>query len=127
MKEMNEKKIDRLMELITKNQNIEIKTNKEDCELKDVLDLFEFGEDEKIKLDQNKMYELIYRLINKSEEKIKQSMARNLEEIEEAFNIVKNIALENLDKESKDIDCINRFTKQHEYCIKTLKHYESIK
>lgn len=54
-------------------------------------------------------------------------IANGLKIMEEAFEIIREIALKNPNNDTKDIEDINSITSQHNRGIKIIKHCESIK
>lgn len=54
-------------------------------------------------------------------------IANGLKIMEEAFEIIKEMALKNPNNDTKDIEDINSLTSQHKHGIKIIKHCESIK
>jgi phage terminase large subunit-like protein len=54
-------------------------------------------------------------------------IANGLKIAEEAFEIIREMALKNPNNDAKDIEDINSLTSQHKHGIKIIKHCESIK
>ncbi len=54
-------------------------------------------------------------------------IANGLKIIEEAFEVMRELALKNPNNDDKDIEDINGLTSQHKHGIKIIKHCERIK
>ena len=57
----------------------------------------------------------------------KPMIANSLKIMEEAFEIIREMALKNPNNDTEDIEDINRITSQHNHWIKIIKLCESIK